>query len=206
MKTLLILTGPQGSGNHAWSKIFALHPAVQGWSALLDDYWIGHDQEPFNHCWRDPAQLKRHNWGTHNYFVTSVSVPYMHNGEPGVPNFKAFVTSAQDCGLRVVFAVLGRDRNVVEMQQSRVRGAPTLSQALTQYKDLATPVFLSYELLHLYGTKYLASVSQQLGFPIALNDSRLNDILKEDTNAKYFVPALAHATDDMARTASSRKS
>jgi hypothetical protein len=26
MKQLLIFTGPQGSGNHLWSKIFALHP------------------------------------------------------------------------------------------------------------------------------------------------------------------------------------
>jgi hypothetical protein len=58
MKTILILTGPQGSGNHMWSKIFALHPQVRGWQALLDQYWIGHDQEPWAQYWQDPAQLK----------------------------------------------------------------------------------------------------------------------------------------------------
>jgi hypothetical protein len=46
MKKLLIITGPQGSGNHMWSKILALHPAVNGWSALLEEYWIPHDREP----------------------------------------------------------------------------------------------------------------------------------------------------------------
>ena len=47
MKKMLILTGPQGSGNHMWSKIFALHPSVYGWQELVEEFWIGHDREPF---------------------------------------------------------------------------------------------------------------------------------------------------------------
>jgi hypothetical protein len=126
----------------------------------------------------------------------------MNNGEPTVPNFKAFVTKLQMAGLRIKFAVLGRDRNIVEMQQTRVRGAPSLETALAEFDQLAAPVFLSYELLHLYGTKYLDNIQQQLGFPIAIADPRIKDILAEDANSKYFVPIKHHATDDLARHAS----
>ena len=112
MKTMLVLTGPQGSGNHMWAKIFALHPWVQGWSALLDQYWIGHDQEPFADCWRDPKLLRSRNWGTHNYYCTSISAPYMDQGRITVPNYRAFAEGCQAVGLRVQFAVLGRDKGV----------------------------------------------------------------------------------------------
>lgn len=202
MKTILILTGPQGSGNHLWSKIFALHPQVCGWSALLSEYWIGHDQEPFAPYWQDPDQLRFFRWAQSDWYVTSMSVPYMNNGTATVPDFKSFVTQLQVAGLRVRFAVLGRDQNIVQMQQTRVRGAPTLAVALREFDQLAAPVFLSYELLHLYGKKYLENVSQQLSFPIAVNDARLKDILAEDANSKYFQPIKYHATDDLAHHAS----
>jgi len=202
MKTILILTGPQGSGNHLWSKIFALHPQVWGWSALLNDYWIGHDQEPFAEYWQDPEQLKYFKWAASDWYVTSMSVPYMMNGTATVPDFKAFVAKLQVAGVRIKFAVLGRDKNIIQMQQTRVRGAPTLDTALAEFSQLAAPVFLSYELLHLYGVKYLENIQQQLAFPIATADPRLEDILAEDANRKYFVPIKHHATDDLARHAS----
>ena len=204
MKTILILTGPQGSGNHLWSKIFALHPQVTGWSELLTEYWIGHDQEPFAKYWQDPSQLKYYRWAQSDWFVTSISVPYMLNGESTVPDFRSFVREAQNLGHRVKFAILGRDQNIVRMQETRVRGAVTVDQALAAYDPLASPVFLSYELLHLYGRKYLDSVSQQLGFPVAASDPRIETILDEDTNSKYFSPIKHHPTDDLARH-SSRK-
>jgi hypothetical protein len=202
MKTLLILTGPQGSGNHMWSKIFALHPKVLGWSALLDTYWIGHDQEPWADCWQDPMLLSRRNWGTHNYYVTSMSVPFMDNGTATVPDFKTFTQQAQAIGLQVKFAVLGRDRNIVEMQQQRVRKGITLTQALVEFSQFAQPTFLSYELLHLYREQYLQQLSQQLAFPIACTDPRLKEIIQEDTNAKYFSAVDHHSTDDLARKTS----
>lgn len=204
MKTILILTGPQGSGNHLWSKIFALHPQVVGWRALLTEYWIGHDQEPFADYWQDPSQLKRYPWAQSDWFVTSISVPYMLNGEATVPDFRRFVREAQNLGHRVKFAILGRDQNIVRMQETRVRGSVTMDQARAAYDQLAAPVFLSYELLHLYGSKYLQSVSQQLGFPIAVSDPRLETILADDTNSKYFSAIKHHPTDDLARH-SSRK-
>jgi len=202
MKTILILTGPQGAGNHLWSKIFALHPQVTGWSALLEQYWIGHDQEPFAAYWQDPEQLRYYRWAQSDWYVTSMSVPYMMNGQPTVPDFKSFVTRLQQAGLRIKFAVLGRDQNIVQMQQTRVRGAPTLETALAEFDQFAAPVFLSYELLHLYGRKYLDNIQQQLGFPIATTDPRLKDILAEDANTKYFKPVAHHPTDDLARHAS----
>jgi hypothetical protein len=101
----------------------------------------------------------------------------MNNGEPTVPNFKAFVNKLQIAGLRIKFAVLGRDQNIVQMQQTRVRGAPTLERE---------------------------NIQQQLGFPIATADPRIKDILAEDANSKYFVPIAHHPTDDLARH-SSRK-
>jgi len=199
VKTILILTGPQGAGNHLWSKIFALHPQVVGWQALLTEYWIGHDQEPFASYWQDPGQLKYYRWAQSDWFVTSMSVPYMLNGAATVPDFRSFVREVQNLGHMVKFAILGRDQNIVRMQETRVRGAVTVDQALAAYDPLASPVFLSYELLHLYGRKYLETISQQLGFPIAASDSRLENILDEDTNSKYFSPVEHHLTDDLAR-------
>jgi hypothetical protein len=202
MKTILILTGPQGSGNHLWSKIFALHPQVTGWRALLDNYWIGHDQEPFAEYWQNPEQLRYFRWAQSDWYVTSMSVPYMMNGTATVPDFKAFVAKLQVAGVRIKFAVLGRDRNIVQMQQTRVRGASTLDTALAEFDQLAAPVYLSYELLHLYGVIYLENIQQQLAFPIATSDPRLKDILATDANSKYFTPIAHHATDDLARHAS----
>jgi hypothetical protein len=204
MKNLLILTGPQGSGNHLWSKIFALHPQVQGWNDLLNEYWIGHDQEPFMQYWRDPDQLKHFDWSVSDYYVTSVSTPYMDNGSPTLPNIVRFAACAMGAGVRVSIGLIGRDRNILGHQESRVRGGATFDQALEEYKKLSTfdPHFLSYELLHLYRGEYLRQLSKQLDFPIAYNDARLNDILIDDTNAKYFKSIDVGPNDELARLAS----
>ena len=201
MKKLLIITGPQGSGNHMWSKIFALHPRVFGWRALLDEYWIGHDQEPFAEYWTDPGQLKEFDWSGYDYFVTSVSCPYMNNGERTVPKFKQFIHAAEDLGVEVEFAIIGRDQNIVRMQETRVRGEPTVDIAIKELRNLSgqMPHFLSYELLHLYREYYLIQLNSILNFPVAHNDSRINDILKDDTNQKYFHPVEHHWTDDLAQ-------
>jgi len=206
MKTLLILTGPQGSGNHLWSKIFALHPDVYAWHALLHEYWIGHDQEPFAACWENPDLLKEFVWGECKYFVTSVSTPYMMNGERTVPNIVRFAATAMGLGIQVKIAIIGRDRNVLNCQETRVRGEPTFDIALAEYEKLTTwsPVFLSYELLHLYKENYLRQISKQLEFPIDFKDPVLNKILQDDTNRKYFQPVDYHPTDDLAKH-SSRK-
>jgi hypothetical protein len=205
-KTLLIVTGPQGSGNHLWSKIFALHPDVYGWHALLHEYWIGHDQEPFAACWEDPELLKEFNWSDCNYYVTSVSTPYILNGERTVPNIVRFAATAMGLGICVKIAIIGRDHNILDYQQTRVRGEPTVDIALNEYEKLRTwdPVFLSYELLHLYRDLYLQQLNQQLEFPIEHTSTQLNNILVDDTNSKYFKPVEYHPTDDLARHTSKK--
>ena len=205
MKTLLILTGPQGSGNHLWSKIFALHPRALGWRALLDQYWIGHDEEPWAEYWLDPATVRNAPWGASDWHVTSISVPYMNNGTPTVPDFKAFVGSVQSLGYRVKLAVLGRDKNILEYQESRVRGGVTLDQAVAEYSQFAQPTFLSYELLHLYGRSYLQKIERELEFPIAWDSPELEKILAEDANTKYFHAVGEQPLDSVAKHASRKK-
>ena len=61
-------------------------------------------------------------------------------------------------------------------------------------------MYLSYELLHLYQGSYLRQVSKLLDFPIAYEDTRLQEILKDDTNQKYIHPIDHHWTDRLMKT------
>jgi hypothetical protein len=207
MKKLLIITGPQGSGNHVWSKIFALHHQVQGWQALQNEYWVGHDQEPFAHCWENPDLLKEFDWSQSEYFVTSISVPYINNGTPTVPNILQFAATAIGCGVKVKLAILGRDKNILEFQETRVRGQATFNTALNEYQKLTTfdPTFLSYELLQLYRSQYLKQLSNTLEFPIAYNHTNVDVILSDNANSKYFNAIDHHWVDDLAHKASSKR-
>ena len=113
MKTMLILSGPQGSGNHMWSKVLSLHKDVYGWDELNSTYWIGHDREPFNEYWKDPAKLKDFDWSKSDYYMTSISVPYMENGAPTIPKFKEFSGQLEELGIRVIIGIIGRDKNIL---------------------------------------------------------------------------------------------
>lgn len=201
MKKLLILTGPQGSGNHMWSKIFALRPEVVGWQALLSEYWIGHDQEPFADCWENIDLLKDRDWSKLDYYVTSISCPYMLNGTATIPRIVSFAAQAMGCGLTPTIAILGRDKNILTYQESRVRDQPTYPTAIEQYSKLDSwnPVHVSYELLHLYRGQYLRQLSKILEFPIDYNNPAIDEILKDDTNNKYLQPIEHHWVDDLAR-------
>lgn len=183
-----------------WSKIFALHPEVVGWNALLDEYWIGHDQEPFADCWENVDLLKSKTWDK-DYYVTSVSCPYMLNGTPTIPNIVSFAAQAIGCNLKPIIGILGRDRNVLGYQETRVRGNPTYTQAVEQYKKLESwdPVHISYELLHLYKGQYLKQLSKTLEFPIDYANPKLEEIIVDDTNNKYFQPVEHHWVDDLAK-------
>lgn len=204
MATMLILTGPQGSGNHLFSKVFAQHPDVYGWHDLNKTYWIGHDQEPFAKYWYNPELLKSFDWSQSEYYVTSISCPYVHYSETVEPDYKTFIKELQNLGIRVKIAVIGRDQTILEYQQTRVRGQVSLPKFMNNLESLMhfSPVFISQELLYLYKDEYVNSLSQQLDFPISTD---VAEILKEDANKKYFAPIGNHWLDEEVKIASNKK-
>jgi len=197
MTTLLILTGPQGSGHHLFSKVFALHPEVSGWEALLEQYWIGHDQEPFADCWRDPELLRSKDWSSHKFWVTSISCPYVDDGIISIPKYQQFIETAKELGIKVIVTVIGRDQNILRFQQKRVRDTISLYdfENNMSYLTSLNPVFVSQELLYLYRNHYLDDLARQLDFPMDSHNKILDDILKNDANAKYIKSAARQRLD-----------
>ena len=188
MAKMLILTGPQGAGNHLWSKIFSLHPEVYGWKTLLENYWEAHRfAEPFAKHWRDHGLLKSFDWSQSEYYFTSISLPLGivdHDVNPiWMPDLQGFAAAVLRCGIEVEIAVIGRDQTILVNQQTRIRTQPTLPMFLEQLSKMWNPTFLSYELLYLYKQEYLKSL--KLNIPVAWDDNRINEILANDANAKY---------------------
>jgi hypothetical protein len=175
---LLIVTGPQGSGNHLFSKILSKHPLVQGWR--MQSYWEGHHTEPFNDYWQNPNNLANFDW-THQYYFTSISCPYVRDKKLQTPKYQEFIECASKYA-DIKVAIIGRDKTILNVQQTRVRKQPTTSIALDAFEYLfrLDHVFISQELYQLYGNAYLQSVSKQLDFPIAYQ------AIKEDANSKYI--------------------
>jgi len=189
MAKMLILTGPQGAGNHLWSKIFSLHPEVYGWKTLLENYWEAHRfAEPFAKHWRDHGLLKSFDWAQSEYYFTSISLPLGivgHDVNPiWNPDVMAFAGAVKGSGVSVEFAVIGRDQTILHNQQTRIRTQSTLPMFLEQLKKLPDPKFLSYELLYLYRQNYLKTLS--FSIPVAWNDPRVDNILEDDANSKYI--------------------
>ena len=177
---LLIITGPQGSGNHLFSKVFSQHPDVYGWR--MKSYWEGHHEEPFSNYWRQPELLDRINWTTHKYYFTSVSCPFIKDRVPHIPKYHDFITEAQKYA-DVKIAIIGRDPTILKNQQTRVRGRSTVKYFIESIDYLLqyNPTFISQELYQLYGNYYLKGLSQQLDFPIQ------PQVIHPDANKKYIM-------------------
>ena len=188
---LLIITGPQGPGNHLFAKIFSMHPRVEGWPMLIDE-WQGHHEEPFAHYWDNPESLKDKVW-TKPFAMTSISCPYFRNREPQIPDYRKFITEAKK-HMDVVVAIIGRDKNILEHQQTRVRDGHTTPTFMENYKVLFKLCddihFASQELFFLYGEEYLKVLEKELNFPVAWNhDTRIKDHLKKSESNKKYVTA-----------------
>ena len=193
-KKLIILTGPQGSGNHLFSKVFSYHPLVEGWN-FMNKYWIPSDEEPFAECWVDPSKTK--SMLTEDYVVANVSVPFVYDGVKQIPKIQEVVYEAENDGYEVKVCIVTRDRTINEEQQLRVRKEVTLPTALQYYYNLdATLEFISHESLYLYGGAYLKWLSKVLDFPIAYSDERLLKDIKENQNAKYVKHVEEHWLDE----------
>ena len=193
-KKLIIITGPQGSGNHLFSKVLGFHPAVEGWD-FGNKYWIPSDEEPFAECWVDPSKTK--SMLTKQYMVANVSVPFVFDGVKQVPQIQEVVYEAEEAGYEVSVCIVVRDENINRMQQFRVRKEITLQTALQYYYNLdAETEFLSVESLYLYKAKYLKWLSKILDFPIAYSDDRVLRDINEDQNAKYVKHVEEHWLDE----------
>ena len=193
-KKLIILTGPQGSGNHLFSKVFGYHSDVEGWN-FGDKYWIPSDEEPFAECWVDPSKTK--SMLTEDYVVANVSVPFVYDGVKQIPKIQEVVYEAENDGYEVKVCIVTRDRTINEEQQLRVRKEVTLPTALQYYYNLdATLEFISHESLYLYGGAYLKWLSKVLDFPIEYSDERILKDIKENQNAKYVKHVEEHWLDE----------
>ena len=194
MKKLLIVTGPQGSGNHLFARLFSMHPNVVGWETLHDNYWVPSDEEPFARYWVYPEELK---FPEGDFFCANVSVPFFYDGVRQVPKIKEVAQKAMSLGVQPIIAVIVRDRNINELQQVRVGGECTIDTALEYYKDMAVH-FIDHEAFFLYKEKYIEYLGRLLEFPVTKEG--IDNFISVDANHKYVFPCKKHWLDDVIRS------
>jgi len=104
----------------------------------------------------------------------------------------------------VQVCVIGRDPNILELQQKRVRGKHTSEQALEALEKVwkYKPYMLSMENFYLYRGKYLKRIEEDLDFPVAWNHKvRIDDIANRSSNKKYISDVEQQALDKMVHQA-----
>ena len=190
-KKLLIITGPQGSGNHLFSRLLSLHPDVNGWEELLHKYWVPSDQEPFADYWVDPDKLHEDQFAGFRYHLANVSCPFMYDGVRYIPKILEVAKRASSFGIDVEIAIIVRDQNINAEQQRRVRGEVTTPIAQHYYYNTllksSFPVhFLDHEAFFLHKEHYLRWAGKTLNFPVELNPNRINQFIDKDANHKYI--------------------
>ena len=167
MKRLLIITGPQGSGNHLFSRVFSTHPQVGGWKQLLDEYWVPSDLEPFAEYWVYPEHMTAEAFEGYDYWLANVSCPFFYDGTRYVPKILEVAKRAHELGIDVQIAIITRDKNINAEQQLRVRKEITTPIAQDYYYNVLLnsnfPIhFLSNEALFLHREHYLRYIAKIL--------------------------------------------
>lgn len=190
MKKLLIITGPQGSGNHLFSRILSTHADVGGWKSLLEKYWVPSDLEPFAEYWVYPERLTAQQFVGKDYWLANVSCPFFYDGTRYVPKILEVAEQAKSLGIDVQIAIITRDMNINREQQLRVRKEYTTPIAQDYYYNILLktnfPVhFLSNEALFLHREHYLRYMSRILSFPVDYKNPDIFKFLDVDPNAKY---------------------
>ena len=186
MKKLLLLTGPQGSGNHIFSRIFSRHPKVQGWAAILDNYWVPTDEDFFASYFINPEMLISDVFDSADYFVTDISCPFVFDGETTVPKLQEFCDKVTSFGIDIVVGIIVRDEHINTEQQKRLRNGRTLDIALTEYAKLTYEVnYLSLESLFLHKHNYIKWIAKVIDFPVDLDNPDLFKFLENSPNEKY---------------------
>ena len=198
MKKLIIVTGPQGSGNHLFGRLLSIHDKVGGWKELMNNYWVPSDEEPFADFWVDPDKLSIADFEGYDYWLANVSVPFVYDGVKQVPKIVEFVQQVQHMGIDVQVCVIVRDQYINALQQQRVRKETTLPIAVDYFEkllDVDCPVhYVDHEAFFLYKHKYLDWLSKILDFPIATDD-RINQFIDEGANKKYVKYVEEHWLD-----------
>lgn len=189
-KKLLIITGPQGSGNHLFSRLLSLHPLVKGWEELLQKYWVPSDEEPFADYWVDPDKLTQEQFVNFEYHLANVSCPFMYDGVRYIPKILEVAERARNFNISVQIAIIVRDQNINAEQQKRVRKEVTTPIAQDYYYNTLLksdfPVhFLDHEAFFLHKEHYLAWIGKILNFPIETDPSIINLFIDKDANHKY---------------------
>lgn len=190
MKKLLIITGPQGSGNHFFSRVFSTHPEVGGWKSLLEKYWVPSDEEYFARYWVYPEELTEKDFDGYDYWLANVSCPFFYDGVRYVPKIKEVAEKAKSFGIDVQIAIIVRDPNINGQQQLRVRGEITTPIAQDYYYNTLIPAgfkvhFLDNEAFFLHKEHYLKWVSELLDFPVDYDNPDIFKFIVEDPNKKY---------------------
>ena len=201
MKKLLKITGPQGSGNHLFSRLLSLHPDVQGWDEMLDNYWVPSDQEPFAEYWVDPEKLEASHFDGRDYHLANVSCPFFFDGTRHVPKIVEVAERARSFGVEVEIAIIVRDQNINQVQQLRVRKEHTMPIEQKYYYETLLPSgfpvhFLDHEAFFLHTTHYLKWASQVLSFPIDYDNPDIMKFISEDANHKYIKYIDEHWLDE----------
>lgn len=190
MANILVITGPQGSGNHLFSKALSMHNDVSGWDNLLREYWINHENAPFKDIWSNPSTIDDYDWSLSDNWVLSVSGPYVdiinEHKQTVYPNYKEVLKRLDKVG-NLHVGIIGRDQNIMGQNQLRKRGVESYHNFLNKIEDLIQypHTFLSVELLYLFRHQYLKSLNSLLNIPVDATDERLHYILNKDPNAKY---------------------
>jgi len=198
MKKLLLLTGPQGSGNHIFSRIFSANKLVCGWTEILDKYWVPTDEDKFAKYFINPELLTQEvidSFGDFEYYVTDISYPFVYNGEKHYPKINEFRAQLESLGFKVTTAVIVRDQHINSLQQQRVRGETTLPYAMKYYKDMKIDAFLDLEALFLHKERYVEWVSNILDIPVPDFEVAFK-FHTESPNAKYVTYVIKHWLDE----------
>lgn len=188
---MLILVGPQGSGNHLFARVFSLHDKVKGWDELKNQYFVKHQREPLAEYWIYPQLLKRNYFDSHDFFATDVSYPVNFDGMRYNPKVLEFARIVRDWDIDVKFGIITRDEGINKLQQKRIRSGPTIDSAKSFIvNDLLKsefPVhFISLETFFAYKIEYLKYLEKLLDFPVDYDNPDILKFIEGSPNEKYL--------------------